>query len=170
MRTVYRRLAALVGLLLLAILTIVFFAVAFHDGGGPPVLAVKTILVGLRREGAVIVGADRLGRRVNVAGQPSLGGTHIKIVLHPTLPLAVATSGVTELPPTQRSSVKYIQDVMQHLDNSAQLRFRDIAQRVIDEVHPVVARARGGTTDAALRDELQCEFVIALVRADGRTE
>jgi hypothetical protein len=120
-----------------------------------------TILFAARRTRFVVLAADRLyhGR-----GRPPI--LEPKIVLHPTLPAAVACAGLRRLPLQGPLVVGQVRDVLAHFRSRGGLTMEALRARLAKGLAGHARAAYRAEADPALRGKTRCELFLAL--ATGR--
>jgi hypothetical protein len=135
----------------------------------PPALARSgTIVFAVRRPSFAVLAADQQWHGFDAAGQP-LTGTHPKVVLHPTLPLAFATAGFAFLPAGGVPVTRYLVEVVEDITEPGQLHPPELAQRLAGRLHPLVIQARRAPFRPEDEMKRKLDVLIALVR-EGQAE
>ena len=167
-----RRWGVLLGLALFGIL-------AVEAGPGQPPLRTGTIVMGVPRDGFVVLGADRLWSNALPRSDdpPSeRQGRQVKIAVHDSLPLAIAAAGIATLGPEQ-DTVEHIRTLIAPLDRS-RLNFDTIVEVLRVDLQEKLEAIRGpakralekNPNDAVARIRVKVAHLTLLIGyvADGR--
>lgn len=98
-----------------------------------PLLLSGTIIMGIQRPSFVVLGADQLEHGHDAFGRP-YEAFNRKIVLHPKLPLALATAGYANFS-TQRKTIEHLEEVIGRISESVDLTLEHLRSELVDELH-----------------------------------
>jgi hypothetical protein len=118
--------------------------VGVDAGPSQPPLRTGTIVMGVPRDGFVVLGADRLwSNALPKIDDPSSErqGRQVKIATHDSLPLAIAAAGLATLGPEQ-DTVEHIRTLIAPLDRS-RLNFDTIVELLRVDLQEKLAAVRG---------------------------
>jgi hypothetical protein len=120
-----------------------------------------TILIAAERESFCVMAADRMWQVYDAAGI-DFRETRQKIVLHPTLPLAMCSGGFGSLPPGGKLLPTLLEEIMATITRPSELTVGGILRRAEDRLRPLVQEALADPS--RLRHHDQLTVIVALVR------
>jgi hypothetical protein len=128
------------------------------------------IVMGVRNESAVVLAASRFDADSGAAPEE----TECRIALHPTLPLAVAISGLRQLrdPRSGRSidTIEMTRRVVEDVGQANDLELGRLSTRLANRLHPLVRealRSTGSTSDPLAGVTLLIGYVHGLAAGMG---
>src|SRR4051794_35272454 len=96
-----------------------------------------TVIIGTRRNTFAVLAADRLMHGFDADGNFFTSPTR-KLVVHPSLPLAIGTVGFAHLPIGGELVADLLAQVMAGITRSADLVMPAIMKRLSDRLYPLV--------------------------------
>ena len=152
---------------------------------GPSGFPFGTILLAIKRSRFAVLAADRIygsGTEETPAGKGCLvslfqgpataaarKGVHTKIVLHRTLPLALASTGLAELPERGRRipTSRYLREIAAEVQDSSFLRESFVVPRLIERIEPLVRTVRQTVSDPRKGTKFKVVIAVILARESG---
>jgi len=96
-----------------------------------------TILIGTTRRDFAVLAADRLWWGVDAEGRRGEGHRR-KVVVHPTLPLAMGSAGIGVLPLGGPDTASYLEEIVAGIDATSDLTPTGLKRRVEKRLLPLV--------------------------------
>jgi hypothetical protein len=131
---------------------------------------IGTVVFGIRKDGFVVLGVDSLSSAY-VGGVLTPVEPARKVVLHPSLPLALATAGFARLPLNSggRPLGEYLTEIVNGVTDPSQLTIQALFDRLMLRLCPLVLQARQLPNLSMPAPLQKLDVFIALVR-DGQAE
>ena len=130
-----------------------------------------TILIGTRRDASVVIATDRRWHGSGPSGAFTTGTT-TKLVVHPGLPLALASGGFLRLPVGGEAVrvTALLDAILAEITGPDQLAMEPIFRLLVARLHPAVLAALANPSLAAVPEERQVTTVLVGMVTRGRAQ